>query len=200
MSGGRSAAQNLTDTLFSDERDSNNRFQVASMLNTEISNRPGPFWGCPAAAETPSLTRTKPPFDHTGFNEWRIVERHLLDQKYRIMNVWQLLGQGSVGSQTLTGLAALAGLAEEAKFWPFETNWDGDLEGTILTEIWPSLNSPDVYDHPIKDARQVMACRDWFLGHLNVGTAKDLFAVPDWLSEEESEKCQSEEGWILGVK
>lgn len=121
------------------------------------------------------------------------------------MNVWQLLGQGSVGSQTLTGLKALhdlhlaPDLKPALKFWPFDTKWNLDLNGIILTEVWPSLNDISVYKHPIKDARQVTACRDWILKHDARNTICDLFKAPEWLSPVDRQQCEQEEGWILGV-
>lgn len=134
-----------------------------------------------------------------------MVERYLKGKKYRIMNVWQLLGRGSVGSQTLTGLKALyelhseAGLKDPVKFWPFDTQWNQDLDGIILTEVWPSLNNISAYTHPIKDARQVLACRDWILEHDARNTLVDLFKAPACLSTADRQKCRQEEGWILGV-
>ncbi|MEH6524513.1 MAG: hypothetical protein V7723_00460 [Sneathiella sp.] len=205
LGGGLSAAQNISKILFSDHNDANNRFGAATILNRSISPHKGPFWGCPPALENQYLSTTKPPFQHEHFQEWRMVERYLKSKKHRIMNVWQLLGQGSVGSQTLTGLKALHDLymrpelTNNIKFWPFNTKWDQDLSGIILTEVWPSLNDLSAYTHPIKDARQVMACRDWILEHEARNTLSNLFKAPDRLSLSDQQKCEQEEGWILGV-
>ncbi|PHQ68759.1 MAG: hypothetical protein COB93_09815 [Sneathiella sp.] len=209
LGGGRKAAAIIASDLVSDELDANNRFDVAGRLNEQISpHHPGPFWGCPPSSQSDQLTSKKPPFLQENFKEWRIVEKHLRDNKKQttISAVWKLYTIGSVGSQTLTGLKCLHDLGGDPEFamatryWPFETRWDADLDGIILTEIWPSLNAHDTYDHAIKDARQVLACRDWFIDHQRAGTAKALFAAPDWLSRQEQEKCRTEEGWILGVR
>jgi hypothetical protein len=205
IGGGLTAAQRISKLLFSDHRDANNRFDAAATLNRQISLYKGPFWGCPSAFTNEDLSTTKPPFHHENFQEWRIVERYLKDKKHRIMNVWQLLGQGSVGSQTLTGLKALndlysvQDLKPALKFWPFDTKWNLDLNGIILTEVWPSLNNFSAYTHPIKDACQVMACRDWILKHNAGNTIRELFEAPEWLSPAERQQCEQEEGWILGV-
>jgi hypothetical protein len=206
MGGGREAAHTISELLFSTSTDANNRFDAAALLNLRISGKEGPFWGCPTAFKSDSLTTTKPPFKHTKFQEWRLVEQFLRSKNHRIMNVWQLLGQGSVGSQTLTGLKALydlcleVGFTKPVKFWPFETDWDENLDGIILTEVWPSLNSLSDFPHQVKDARQVLACRDWVRLHDNQNSLTELFRAPDWLSAGDRSKCLQEEGWILGVR
>ena len=207
LGGGRIAAARIALDLASNELDANNRFEVAGLLNSQISPQAGPFWGCPVSSQSKHLTAKKPPFLHEAFREWRIVETYLRDEKkqHSISAVWKLYTTGSVGSQSLTGLKELNDLsrrpdiAHRIKFWPFETGWDRDLDGIILTEIWPSLNDLSSYSHPIKDARQVLACRDWLLEKIGDGTARDLFAAPGWLSAEDEKKCRLEEGWILGV-
>ncbi|MEX1036053.1 MAG: hypothetical protein WDZ54_08855 [Sneathiella sp.] len=208
IGGGRSAAARIAHDLYSDPRDRNNRFDVAAHLNAKISDMPGPFWGCPATEESIHLTAKKPTFAHRGFSEWRTVENFLREEKKQttISSVWKLYTTGSVGSQSLTGLkelndlARLPGIAHRVKFWPFETNWDAALDGIVLAEIWPSLNNQAAYDHPIKDARQVLACRDWLLDRIAEGTAQEAFSAPGWLAADDEEKCRIEEGWILGVR
>lgn len=208
LGGGRAAAAHIARDLTSDELDKNNRFEVAAKLNKNISSDAGPFWGCPAAAASDYLTVKKPEFTHTDFTEWRTVEKFLREEKkeHSISTVWKLYTTGSVGSQSLTGLKELNDLAHQPdishriKFWPFETNWEADLNGIILTEIWPSLNSHASYDHPIKDARQVLACRDWLLEKITSGAAQVAFAAPQWLTPPQERKCRIEEGWILGVR
>ncbi|WP_339633508.1 hypothetical protein [uncultured Sneathiella sp.] len=208
LGGGRTAAARIAKTLQSDKQDRNNRFDVAARLNAEISSSPGPFWGCPAASASPQLTIKKPVFSHDNFHEWRIVEKYLREKKKQttISSVWKLYTTGSVGSQSLTGLKELSDFAQipetahRVKFWPFETNWEADINGIVLTEIWPSLNNHGCYDHPIKDARQVLAARDWLLEKIADGTAQEAFSRPAWLSTEDEKKCRMEEGWILGVR
>ena len=161
-----------------------------------------------AASASPQLTIKKPVFSHDNFHEWRIVEKYLREKKKQttISSVWKLYTTGSVGSQSLTGLKELGDFAQipetahRVKFWPFETNWEADINGIVLTEIWPSLNNHGGYDHPIKDARQVLAARDWLLEKIADGTAQEAFSRPAWLSTEDEKKCRMEEGWILGVR
>ncbi len=207
MGGGRTAAAKIAALLTSKEDDSNNRYDVAKQLNSDFFRYPGPFWGCPKNQSGSHLPTNKPTYSHHPFEEWRIVENYLRVEKKQstISPVWKLAYPGSVGSQTLTGMKALYDFASLPEFssrvrmWPFDTQWEADLEGIILTEIWPSLNDHDRYDHQIKDARQVLACRDWFLDSEKTGDSRHLFKAPDWLTANEREKCFEEEGWILGV-
>jgi hypothetical protein len=205
LKGGRAAAAQIAIGYESDEKDKNNRFERANDLNRALSQQPGPFWGCPKAKSLPHLSSLKPPFQHSAFNEWRQVEARLKADGHRIMNVWQLLGQGSVGSQTLTGLAALHSfsqgpqISERLKYWPMETNWSEQLDGIIIAEIWPSLIHNDHIDHPIKDARQVTATRDHLKALQDKGSLIALFKEPDGLSRSDLTKVQTEEGWILGA-
>ncbi|MEH6404545.1 MAG: hypothetical protein V7750_14295 [Sneathiella sp.] len=205
IGGGRRAAELLSQHLTSSDTDKNNRFEVADILNRKMFDAPGPFWGHPKAMTFQNLTWSKPAFLHDGFKEWRHAEHHLKAAGHRIMNVWQLLGQGSVGSQTLTGLAALydfsqkVEIKERISFWPFDTDWDRSLDGIILAEVWPSLNDYNQVDHPIKDARQVLACLDALLQQNKENEIRPLFAAPMCLNEEERAQCLREEGWILSV-
>lgn len=206
LQGGRDAAQMIASQMMDAENDLNNRFEVAEFLNQSISTKSGPFWGHPKSRKFENLTWQKPPFSHTEFQEWRICEKMLKSRNHKIMNVWQLLGQGSVGSQTLTGLARLFELCQSdvigknVRFWPFETNWDQCLNGTILAEVWPSLNRYSEIEHPIKDARQILACLRWLKKENDSGSIKNIFEAPKSLSEKEKDFCRNEEGWILGVK
>jgi len=205
IGGGREAAKLLSQHLISSENDKNNRFEVGDMLNRQISAVPGPFWGHPKSMEFPDLTWSKPTFSHNDFKEWRLAERHLKKSGHKIMNVWQLLGQGSVGSQTLTGLADLhhfskaEDIKERVSFWPFETKWDKNLTGIILAEVWPSLSDYEKIDHPIKDARQVLACLEGLSEKNRENKISSLFAAPTCLTDDEKTQCEREEGWILGV-
>lgn len=205
MSGGRKAAKILSEHVISSENDKNNRFDVGNLLNSKLSTHPGPFWGHPKSMSFSTLTWSKPAFLHDKFNEWRLVEHLLKARGHKIMNVWQLLGQGSVGSQTLTGLAALFEfsknkmLKDRISFWPFDTEWDKSLSGIILAEVWPSLNEFQHINHPIKDARQVLACLDWLAQKNTENEIGALFAAPTCLNSIEQNQCLIEEGWILGV-
>ncbi len=203
LGGGRRLARRLADLIEDAPDGRNNRFDVAARLNAELGSPPGPFWGCPAAAASPVLRSTKPSYDERTFKERRLADRQLAHRQ--IMPVWQLLGRGAVGSQMLLGLpmvhrlTAHAAFGDRVRIWPFETGWDDDLSGVVLTEMWPSLNDHKSQPHPIKDARQVSATRDWLLRVDAAGRLQALFARPDGLTRTELRLCQREEGWIVGA-
>jgi hypothetical protein len=177
----RHLAGDLADT----DGNVNNRFQVATALNRRFG-RPR-FWGAPPGAESEWLPRTKPPIEH----ELREVE-----QRYRAVGLypascWQLLGAGSVGSQSLTAIPVLhrwrQALAGRCTVWPFEP-LTGAPDEVVLAEVWPSELQPaeiDAVEHPVKDARQVIA-----LAHRLAGGVE----VPEL-----SGASVSEEGWVLST-
>ncbi|MEM7676238.1 MAG: hypothetical protein AAF449_09570 [Myxococcota bacterium] len=204
--GGRAGALALAEVI-EDTPTSNNRFAVASDLNRALAARlkdeHGPFWGCPAAAVTPDLPPTKPP---TSAPEWRRVESSLRAAGHRPHPVWKLFTTGSVGSQTLLGLAAIGRLLADAEvgprlqLWPFDAGFrrPRGQKTVVIAEVWPSLmplapvgnGVPD-----IKDARQVAALRNAAIA------ASDPWAAlerPQRLSQTDAQQARAE-GWILGL-
>ena len=172
----------------------NNRFEVAAALNAELNDgRPGPFWGCPPSHQRTTLTANGTSRAGAPFPEYRTAER-LAGRG--IQSCWKLFGAGAVGSQMLLGLPVLHRVLQrsEAKVWPFETGWDRNVEGTVLAEIWPRLFPDDNHDHPIKDARQVLASVRWMAER---GPA--ILARPASMSPEEEARVMAGEGWILGL-
>ncbi|MEP4590461.1 MAG: cobalamin biosynthesis protein CbiG, partial [Ilumatobacter sp.] len=100
----------LAATIVDDERNANNRFEVARELNETMSSGPGPFWGCHPSRASSHLTSTKVPCD--PLPEWRTVEAELRRRGMRPFSAWQLLGAGAVGSQSLVGIAAMSRLLD----------------------------------------------------------------------------------------
>jgi molybdopterin molybdotransferase len=152
----------------------------------------GPFWFNASAQEIPDLPRKGRARDGHGMAERRAVELRAKGS----FTCWQMGGAGAVGSQVMTGMAALELLRRafpgQVAVWPFEP-----LDRPVaLVEVWPSLLDGAVKaamrEGDIKDAVQVRvlaravaeAARDGRLGVL-------LDAVP--------EEARREEGWILGV-
>ena len=205
LGGGRPAAAGLA-ALVKDAPDgTNNRFDVAARLNQKLGGPPGPFWGCPAHRAGGALSDRRSGFEGRGFSEWRLADHLLRRRGTGIQSVWKLYTTGSVGSQTLLGLPAIHGLltdpllAERSRLWPFETRWDADLTGIVHAEIWPSLSEHAKQPHPIKDARQVAATRDWALDLDAQGLLKACFARPAGMAAADAEACLAEEGWILNA-
>ena len=91
----------------------NNRFDVASEMNGRLSRHA--FWGRPLSQHFAHLSarrdnaRYRIAPDAVGLNEWRIVERLLRLRGQQPHSAWKLVGAGSVGSQSLTGIPVWRG-------------------------------------------------------------------------------------------
>ena len=141
----------IAEVIKDDPENGNNRFEAAAELNSEFIGE-GPFWGNGLSRDIPGLPRKKPP----GWGENLPPNRRYAETKVpSAQEVWKLSGQGCVGSQALTGIAALQRLRQKVsvQVWPFETLGEGKTH--VLAEIYPSLVEP--HHHAIKDAGQVMA-------------------------------------------
>jgi hypothetical protein len=167
-----------------DERNVNNRFDVAAELNVEG----GPFWGCPGRQARNGLTVKRGiSFPHRGLQEFRAVERVVRG----VQSAWKLGGVGSVGSQALLGIPRVAALRDDpalapvSAVWPFEP---ADEAQVVHVEIWPGLVAPT--PHPVRDAGQVEALVEQWARLDDVGRLAPLFEVP----------ASAEEGWIFGVR
>lgn len=167
------------------------RFALAAELNGLFPGI-GPFWFNGGAADHPALPRKGRDRHGHGLAEKRLAEARAAGA----FTVWQMGGAGAVGSQAMTGLAALARL--RARFpgqvaaWPFQP-----LDAPVaLVEVWPSLareaiaaaQRPD----EIRDAAQVRVTAAAIARMQEAGTlAAALAAVPA--------EARTEEGWILGL-
>jgi hypothetical protein len=178
-----------------DDHNRNNRFDVAAGLNRRSSSDEGPFWGCPNDGWIPALRRTKPAAFAVG--EFRQVEERLRRAGRQPKSVWQLLGAGSVGGQTLTLLPILLNLLDHVDVWPFTTGLRTPDSGhrIVIAEVWPSWFVDEFPAGMIRDAAQVAgtatALRDADLGCI----------LADWFvpAVDDSASVVAEEGWILGV-
>jgi molybdopterin molybdotransferase len=169
----------------------NNRFDLAGRINAMFPGV-GPFWFNAAGREIDHLPHKGRGRDGHGMVERRAVELRAKGS----FTCWQMGGAGAVGSQVMTGMAALERLRRafpgQVAVWPFEA-----LDRPVaFVEVWPSLLDRAVKaamgEADIKDAVQVRvlaravaeAARDGRLASM-------LDAVP--------EEARREEGWILGV-
>lgn len=186
----------LAEQLTDDDRNRNNRFAVAAVLNQRLGR--AHFWGSPAAHEGTWLPRRRPTWGPEHLPAHRSTERALLQEGLRPFTVWQLLGAGAVGSQTLTGIAALARLrthrrlAGRVRVWPFETGLQvpvGD-DAIVLAEVWPSAVPFRHVAHDVKDAQQVVALAD------ALADASSAMFTPD-VPAARLAAVMTEEGWVL---
>ena len=132
----------------------NKRFQAAAGLNEHFDGE-GPFWGRPANPIIPGLGTNRP------LNGWGQNlpprRRHIEEEVPRAQEVWKLYYPGNVGSQALTGIAALERRLRhrnDVEIWPFETLGEGRCH--VLAEIYPSLIEPWP-GNGVLDQRQVHA-------------------------------------------
>jgi hypothetical protein len=193
----------LASTIEDDDRNTNNRFQVAAELNTRISPGPGPFWGCHPSKASDRLTTTKVPC--APLSEWRTIEAELRGRGKRPFSSWQLLGAGAVGSQSLLGIAAMSRFVERISesgrtvdVWPFTCGLTVPAADTVLVEIWPALVDlgdvpADASETAVRDERQVIAVAQ----HLKEVDLTGKF-MPD-VAVDAVSTVEREEGWVLGA-
>ncbi len=130
-------------------RNGSNRFHAAARLNALFPGD-GPFWGNGLKEDIPGLPRKKP----VGWGTSLPANRRPCDAAAKgAQEVWKLSGAGSVGSQALTGIAALERLRARhtLRVWPFE----GHDTGHILAEVYPSLVPVTPGPGEVTDAAQV---------------------------------------------
>ena len=112
-----------------------------------------------------------------------------------------------MGSQSLTGIPILhhlrhhPALARRTRVWPFETGLimpalsPGDI---VIAEVWPSSIAFSHVDHPVKDARQVVALAHSLAADQRSGRLPLAFR-PE-LGDEVTATVVGEEGWVLGLR
>lgn len=199
--------QHIAAELNDDHRNRNNRWQVAADLNRRLGVPH--FWGAPAAHAGPHLTRTKPARTAAHLPDLRAAEARLARLGHRPFSIWQLLGVGSVGSQSLTAIPVMHQLrthpmlAGRCAVWPFETGLRLPARPDIvITEVWPSSLDRALIDaesHPVKDARQVTALARLLAAEQAAGSLAAWFE-PNSGDDLDPAAVIAEEGWTLGVR
>ena len=169
----------------------NNRFDLAGRINGMFPGT-GPFWFNAAGRDIPGLPHKGRDRGGHGMAERRAVE----DRAKGSFTCWQMGGAGAVGSQAMTGIAALERLRRDlpgaVAVWPFEP-----LDRPVaFVEVWPSLLAEEVKaalrPGEVKDAVQVRLLARAILAMAEGDTlAEALAAVPA--------DARAEEGWIFGV-
>lgn len=200
----------LADNVVDKPTNLNNRFAVANKMNRLMTNAARPFWGCPAKDAQTWLASTKPEHGDDLPPVFRRAERATQGKgKAGAKTVWQIFGNGTVGSQAIVGIPAVAALAKEmgekAKAWPFQTGWKtlkpDDTAGleAMFVEIYPALGEVRPEPGEILDRAQVRALCEHFLRLDEAGKLGDAFAPPPGLTPEDIAAVEQEEGWILGA-
>lgn len=177
----------LAARITDDDRNRNNRFQVAAEMNRAFEGL-GPFWGRPAGLDLPDLPAKGRLRHGHGLRELRATESLCAGAH----PMWKLFTTGSVGSQSLLGQAHLAGLrarfGSALQVWPMQ----GATAPVVLAETYLSLVDGPVREaqgYPCKDAAQV----DMLAQALALTDLTLLLAPPA------APALLAEEGWILGA-
>jgi precorrin-8X/cobalt-precorrin-8 methylmutase len=181
------------------ESNDNNRFELAGALNQALGERW--YWGCPPKAASGDLACNR--LGRRGAPEYRLVERKLLAEGRRPFSVWQLLGSGSVGSQTLLGLPLCERLRAQlgsVAVWPFETGLRAPARGggpsVVLCEIWPGVIDVARAKGEVRDQAQVLSYLRAAASRDAAGTLGEWFEVRGLAAAERA--LIESEGWILG--
>ena len=207
---GRASAGALWDwvTARIDDRpdNGNNRYAVAEEFNRRYPGV-GPCWGRPATWDYPGVpTRAR---DRTcrGSHppERRISDEHARGAK----TLWQLAYAGSVGSQALLGLPALArlrrgpALAGLVSVWPLDGGLRLPDEPVVLAELYPSLLRTAVSrlrgPGEILDRAQVRINALAYSRLDARGGLAPLFAGAPSLTARQRRVVENEEAWVLGL-
>jgi precorrin-8X/cobalt-precorrin-8 methylmutase len=196
----RSAWAAITAGIVDDERNRNNRFDVAAAFNRRAGEPAGPFWGCPHGRVIDGLAPTRP----AGFalGAYRATERALRASGRRPMSMWQLTGTGSVGSQSLTAIPVLQRLVDDLSarvdVWPFTSGLavpDVVPGCVVVAEVWPTMFDPVCPPGTVRDAAQVAEVA------LRFREADATDALARWFIPavgDDADAVVAEEGWILG--
>ena len=131
-------------------KNENNRFDVADAFNRACALREGPFWGKPPRAATAALKTTKPRAAG-GPSEFRSVEETLRAAGRRPFSVWQLLGNGSVGSQALR---TTLGIRATPNGWAIVEETDADDSSCAAALATAVLDAPDLDAGTADNARE----------------------------------------------
>lgn len=195
----------LKEAVIDDDKNRNNRFEVAGSFNCRISGHPFPFWGCPETMPSPWISKKKA--------RPHLAEFRVTDQKAKgAQPVWKLFGQGCVGSHALVGIPCVARLCDDDKLsprsavWPFETGLRRlppriERKWLILyAEIFPAMFKAATDRGETKDEAQVRDLVQRLKVEDERGGLGEWFAGPSELEKEDKRKIVSEEGWILGVR
>ena len=183
---------------------------------------PGDGPGCPAWRRTWACLRDSvEDGPDNANNRFAVADEQAAPARRRIIEhrvksaheLWKLFTTGSVGGQTLLGIAWLArllerpGLTDRHAVWPFSDGFvapDGMLGrcGLTVAEVYPRLSDDaagtEALTHAIRDAAQVRTLAGMLAARAVDGRLTAWFGEPEGLSAVDRDRCVAEEGWILG--
>jgi precorrin-8X/cobalt-precorrin-8 methylmutase len=190
-----------------------NRFEVADSINECAFKSAYPFWGCPMDRRYKHLKPNKPQIRVEGGIEYlRLTDRRAKENGRRIFSVWQLMGAGSVGSQSLVGMPHLRRLCSDPRLarntlvWPFQTGlkWPPPKKAPrpliVHAEIFGPMLPPKSATGEVRDYSQVKELAFHYARADEQGNLAAWLNGPPGLTEEERRRVVDEEGWILGIE
>ena len=192
-----------------DESNVSNRFAVANDLNRGFvaAGAPnGPFWNVPPSHDGryDALGRFKPDHAAQGVSEFRACELVARKAGRPSQPMWKLFTTGSVGSQSILGMAHLQWLREgplgpHVAVWPYETDFAGRLgeRPIVLAEVFPSLWPITIGEGEVKDEAQVRTVAEGLMRRERLGTLEPMLAGPN--DPDKRSEALTHEGWIVGV-
>jgi precorrin-8X/cobalt-precorrin-8 methylmutase len=179
-----------------------NRFALAAEINRAFGVHGPHYWGHPQTHAYDGLAAKRPTNAYGHIPERRRAEALIKSAQ----PVWKLTGIGSVGSQSLLGIARLEALRTDPRFageiavWPFQTDFERDLSKPItIVEIYPSLFPISAADGTPRDKAQVEISARRFAELDDAGLLAEFLSAPPSLSALEHDFILKEEGWIAGV-
>ncbi len=184
----------------------NNRFAVASKINRLMTDEARPFWGSPPKDVQRWLSSTKPAEHGTDVPP---VFRHADVAAPGAKSIWQIFGNGTVGSQAIVGIPAVRRLktarGDALKIWPFETGYrpltPADLEGVevVAAEVYPSMIKAEPLPGDTKDLAQIRTLCQHFARLDEAGKLAAAFGPAKDAAADTVIDAETEEGWILGA-
>lgn len=184
-----------------DDSNRSNRFEVAAAINSAIAGDCPRYYGHPNGRSIAGLTLKRPEAAAGKVRDRRLAEACVTGPQ----PVWKLIGAGSVGSQTLLGIARLEALRRDPRFkgeiavWPFETGFERKLAPITLVEIYPSLFDVPAKTGAPRDRMQVETAARRFAELDAVGDLVTILSAPPDMSAADRDAVLKEEGWIAGV-
>lgn len=180
----------------------NNSYEFAAHLNRDVFGDcdAGPFWGHPHQHKNryPGLSMTKSRQAFEQVPELRHVEAVVRGAK----SIWQLAYNGTVGRQSLLGIAHVQRLRanHDVAIWPFETDFATTLDKpVVVAEIYPSMFATTAAVGEIKDQTQVRVTAERFAVLDRQNAFQPLLARPDAMDDAMAADIVQEEGWIVGA-
>ncbi|MEO1658673.1 MAG: hypothetical protein AAFR65_13240 [Pseudomonadota bacterium] len=192
--------QRVTD----DERNANNRFDVADAFNRNVFASEPKFWGRPTSRADLTALPAKKHVTYGGIAEHRLAERFFP----RAQPVWKMFTTGSVGGQSMMGIKHLEQLRRSPRLkdhvliWPFETGFDRHLPSSprvVICELYPSAFVIDCQEGEVLDQAQVRSVVEELAARDAADHLRPLLAPPPGVTPEEEALMLAEEGSIIGA-